>query len=227
MEIFEEPLEEDPKEADSTQMLSKIIKLGIDGFGPLSSAKQLGDEYIADPNYTSKLERIEAISRWEERKNFTTGFVTGLGGFISLPLAIPGSLAMNWILQTRMVAAMAYVGGFNIDEAPVRSIIGLSLLGESGKTVLNANLADLHNLPQKSLFGLPKRTLLVLNRSVATRLMHLAAQKGLTRLSKAIPIVGGILGGALDYQSCKETSKFAMELFQFNRSTGKDAHTAV
>jgi len=111
---------------------------------------------------------------------------------------------------------MAHVGGFNIDEAPVRTVIGVCLLGEGGKAVLNANMADLKNLSQKSILGLPKRTLLVLNRSVAIRLMHLAAQKGLTRLSKAIPIVGGILGGALDYQSCKETSKFAMELFQLD-----------
>jgi len=78
MEIFTDPPEKDSKEIDPTQMLSKIIKLGIDGFGPLSSAKDLGDEYIADTNYKSKFERVQAIARWEERKNFTSGFITGL-----------------------------------------------------------------------------------------------------------------------------------------------------
>jgi hypothetical protein len=47
--------------------------------------------------------------------------------------------------------------------------------------------------------------------------MRIAAQKGMTRISKAIPLIGGVLGGVIDYRSCKDTAEFAKELFQFDR----------
>ncbi len=196
--------------------LKRIIHLGINGGGGLSSARDLGDQYLQNPAYTTKIERIDALTKWEERKNFTSGFLTSLGGIISLPVAIPASLGINWVLQTRMVAAMAYIGGFDIDDPPVRMTIALCLLGKRGKKLLNKDVQELTKLLRKNaLSQVPKQTIQLINQAVAGRLMQAATAKGFSRVSKAIPILGGAVGGVLDFMSCRETAEFAKELFQF------------
>jgi hypothetical protein len=198
--------------------LKRIIHLGINGGGGLSSAKDLGDQYLQNPAYTTKIERIDALGKWEERKNFTSGFLTSLGGIISLPVAIPASLGINWVLQTRMVAAMAYIGGFDIDDPPVRMTIALCLLGKRGKKLLNKDVQELTKLLRKNaLSQVPKQTIQLINQAVAGRLMQAATAKGFSRVSKAIPILGGAVGGVLDFMSCRETAEFAKELFQFHQ----------
>lgn len=207
----------DQTKNDPTFILKQIIQLGIKGGPGLSSAKKLGNRYLDDPAYNDKMERIEALVKWEGRKNFTTGFITSLGGIMTLPVSIPAALGVNWILQSRMVAAMAHIGGFNIDDPPVRMSIALCLLGKKGKEILNQNLEDVESfIRKKGMASIPTRTLSIINQAVANRLMQIAAQKGLSRVSKAIPLLGGVVGGALDYQSCKETADFAKELFKFH-----------
>ena len=202
---------------DPTFILKQILQLGINGGAGLSSATELADRYLSNPVYKTKMERIDALVKWEERKNFTSGFLTSLGGIVTLPISIPAALGANWILQTRMVAAMAHIGGFDINDPPVRMSIALCLLGKKGKEILNQNVEDVETyIKRRGLTSIPARTLSIANQAIANRLMQIAAQKGLTRVSKAIPILGGVIGGALDFQSCRETAEFAMELFQFH-----------
>ncbi|MCP4298282.1 MAG: EcsC family protein [Proteobacteria bacterium] len=206
---------------ETTKVLKEIMNIGINGGKGISGAKELADIYLQNDQYGSNLERIDELIKWEIRKNFTSGFLTSLGGILTLPLTIPSSLGANWILQTRMVAAVAHIAGFKIDESGVRMAIGLSLLGNKGKDVLEANASDLKNiLKNRTFHQLPKRTILILNQAIGTRLVSLATQKGFTKIGKAIPIAGGLIGGFLDQQSCSETAKFALELFQLNSSDG-------
>ena len=203
-------------EDESTSFLKQIMLFGINGGGGLHGARELADKYSNNPEYQAKREQIDALIKWESRKNFTSGFLTSLGGIITLPVSIPASLGINWIIQTRMVAAMAHIEGFDIDDPPVRMSIALCLLGKKGKEILNHNFEDAREmLKKKGLANIPKRTIIVVNQAIASRLMQIAARNGFSRISKAIPIVGGMVGGVLDYQACLETAEFAKELFQF------------
>jgi len=205
---------------ESLKFLNQILDYGVKGVGPLSSAVELAESYKNKSSYSSIPKKVNALARIEGTKNFTSGFLTSLGGIITLPVMIPISLGLNLVIQTRMVAAMAHLGGFDIEEPGVKVSIALCLLGKRGKEIINANPSDFGNLFRSgNLSHFPKKSLLILNRIVAIQLMKVATQKGFIRVSKAIPIFGGIVGGVLDFHSCYETSEFAKELFKLSDQT--------
>ncbi|PCI30751.1 MAG: hypothetical protein COB67_00960 [SAR324 cluster bacterium] len=202
---------------DATKVLREVLHLGINGGRGLSSAKELGNKYLENPKYQTQQEMINALIRTEVYKSFTTGFLTNLGGALTLPVSIPASLGINWVLQTRMVAAMAHIGGFNIDEPGIRMAIALSLLGNKGKELLNANLKEMDQVLFRNVISnLPKKTIFLLKQAIAKKMINIATQRGFSRVSKVIPIMRGVVGGMVDYHSCKETAEFAKELFQFD-----------
>ncbi|OGG93544.1 MAG: hypothetical protein A2527_11595 [Candidatus Lambdaproteobacteria bacterium RIFOXYD2_FULL_50_16] len=201
---------------NSIKALDHLLKMGLEGVGPLKSAVDLARTYEEDPKLKSKGERISALAQRELKKTFAGGFVTSLGGLISLPIAIPASMAVAWVLQIRMVGAMAHLGGFDLNEPPVRTAIALCLLGKRGKELVESDFVEIQRkLAQGQFYGVPKKTWLLLNQQVVKRLMLLSSQKGFTRLSKAIPLAGGLVGGTLDFLAAKETYEFALELFNF------------
>lgn len=203
---------------NAIRIIKDLLHAGINGVGPLSSARELGESYLRDPNYYSTADRIEALILREKMKNFSSGFLTSFGGFMTLPLSIPASIGANWILQTRMVAAIAHIGGFDIEEPPVKVCIALCLLGQRGQEALNTEISDFQDMLKDQDFSkYPKKVLQTMYQAIGTQLMKLAAQKGFTRISKAIPVIGGISGGLLDLYSCIETAEFAQNLFQLQK----------
>ena len=75
--------EQDPGDARAGTLATYLLEQGIRGIGPLSSAESLAAEYLGDAKYRDDDARVAALIKWETAKNFTTGFVTGLGGFIT------------------------------------------------------------------------------------------------------------------------------------------------
>jgi len=83
-------------DASATRLVKYLLEKGLGGAGPLSSARDLADEYLIDQGYATDDERVDRLVKWEMSKNFTTGFITGLGGVITLSIGIPSALVASW-----------------------------------------------------------------------------------------------------------------------------------
>ena len=69
-------------------MVERLLEVGIDGRGPVDSAQQLADKArTATPEADGA---IDAVVRQHLKIAAAGGFVTGLGGFVTLPVALPG-----------------------------------------------------------------------------------------------------------------------------------------
>jgi hypothetical protein len=101
----------------------------------LSSAYDLAEEYLIDRGYKNHGSRVDALINWETTKNFTSGFVTGLGGLLVLPFSLPTAFAASWIVQARMAAAIARIYGHNIHSYRVRTFVMAALVGNSLKVL--------------------------------------------------------------------------------------------
>ena len=169
---------------------SKAIKLvkwvadkSVKGLPPLNSAHDLAMEYLIDQSYENDDERVAALINWETSKNFTSGFITGLGGIISLPVAIPAAFGASWIIQARMAGAIAIIYGHDIREDRVKTLIMLSLVGDAVKEVLKEAGVKLgQRMTQKAIASISSQTLFEINKRVGFRLITKAGQQGVINL---------------------------------------------
>ncbi len=212
-QVFENiPAEENSK---ALQLVQYLSEKAINGVGPLSSAESLAQEYLIDKSYKDDDARVKSLINWEISKNFTTGFITGLGGLITLPVTIPASLGASWIIQARMTAAIAKIYGHDITEDRVKTMILLTLVGQSIEEVVKVAGVDFgKKLTLAAINKLPGSVCKKINAWVGFRLLTKAGEKGVINLTKLVPVVGGIVGGLVDVASCKIIAKVAITNFR-------------
>ncbi|MCY4077217.1 MAG: EcsC family protein [Acidobacteria bacterium] len=208
-----------PQAEEFLEWLTEKALGGVPGLLPgdirLSSARELAEEYLNDGSYQDPDERVEALIRFESAKSFAAGFVCGLGGILTIPIALPGALAASWIIQARMAAAIARIYGHDLDEDRVKTVVLLSLLGRPALDVLRqAGVTIGKKLSTQLVNQIPGRFLIEINKRVGFRLLTKAGEKGVVNIIKVVPVVGGGIGGALDAATCRATGEVARSLFR-------------
>ena len=208
-------------ETSARKLVAYLLEAGLGGFGPLSSAEDLATEYLIDQSYVSHDQRVRSLINWETGKNFTSGFVTGLGGFITFPVSIPTALGASWLLQARLAGSIARIYGHNLDSDRVRTAILLSLAGDSAKNAIkDAGVQLGRQLAQQAINQIPGRALVEINKTIGFRLVTKAGERGILNLSKGIPVAGGFVGGTMDVLACRVVGRTAKTLFRPVESAG-------
>ena len=193
----------------------------IDGVRPLSSAQDLAAEYLRDGSYASHRERIDALINWETSKNFTAGFVTGLGGLLTLPFALPAGFAASWVLQARMAGAIAGIYGHDLRSERIRTLIVATLVGDSIAEIATASGIRVGSGIAKAVADrVSRRGFIEFSRRVGARLLRMAGQKSSVNLMKGVPLIGGIAGGTIDAVGCRIVGKHARKLFETPEDSG-------
>jgi hypothetical protein len=128
------------------------------------------------------------------------GFVTNLGGLVTMAVTVPANISGLAILECHMVAEIAHLRGYDLDDPKVRSAILISLLGEERVLAL---------IKSKKLPGTPLEiasatvhdpglTKAIAN-EVASELIARAAGKRIAGVvGRRIPVRGGVVGASAD-----------------------------
>jgi EcsC protein family len=207
-------MSEQAAENKAVQLINWLIEKAIEGVPPLSSAEDLAQEYLIDQSYPDDEERIESLINWETTKNFTTGFITGFGGILTLPVTLPAGFGASWIIQARMAAAIAKIAGYDLQSDRVRTFVVACLVGDALKDIVKSTGIQIGKGLSKSLVNkIPGKALIEINKKVGFRLMTKAGEKGAINLMKGVPFVGGIVGGAFDAGAYRVVGKNAKKLF--------------
>jgi hypothetical protein len=206
---------EEPDEGVVMRVINGILSQGIDGLGPFSSSEVLASQFSGDAGYADTQARVDAMIRWESAKNFGTGFLSGLGGLITLPVTIPMSLYASWIVQARLAGAIAHLHGYSTRDERVRTLILLSLIGDAGKELMKEFGVKLGNkMAMKALEAVPGRLFIEINKRVGFRLITKAGEKGLINVLKMVPLAGGVVGGSIDAVGCRTVGRTADSIFR-------------
>ena len=176
--------------------------------------EELADSYLK--KYSSE-KAIEELVSWQIRKCATSGFLTGLGGFITLPVTIPANISSVLYVQMRMIAAIAYIRGYNLKDDEVKTLIYCILAGLSIENLLKSAGIQFTKKASLSLIQkIPGKVLTAINQKIGFRFITKAGEKGVVNLTKIVPVFGGIIGGGIDWIATKKIAKIARNTLTYS-----------
>lgn len=175
------------------------LERAIRGVGPLDGAaaaaqKQL-DEKKGDVDAA-----IKEIIENHVRLAGAQGFLTNIGGLVTMTVTVPTNIAGLALIQCRMVAAIASLRGYDLEDKRTRNAILACLLGEERLLAL---------VKRKKLPGTPMalatapvndpQLSTVMANEVASELVTKVAGKRIaTTVGRRVPVVGGLVGAGSD-----------------------------
>ncbi|CCH76407.1 conserved hypothetical protein [Nostocoides japonicum T1-X7] len=186
-------------ESSALRLAEGLLDVGITGKGPFHSAADIADKALARSGGDVE-KAVRAVVRSHVAMGSASGFVTSVGGFTTLALAMPANIVGFYLVATRMTAAVARLRGYDVDNPQIRTAVLLTLVGADAEDLLvKAGLATagggVTNLAAQRL---PGPVLMVVNKAVAFRILTKAGADTFKRFGKRIPLVGGAVGGGLD-----------------------------
>ena len=210
------PNEENKSPLTSSGILNVLNEIYIkinQGVGSvIPPVEKFANDYLSkEPDPKKAAEKMIAL---QCTKSTVSGFVTGFGGFITMPVTLPVNVTSVLTVQMRMIAATAYMAGYDITSDKVQTLVYACLAGVSvgeilKKTGVQFGLKLGKNLVQK----IPGRVITRINQRVGFRLLTKFGSKGLINLGKVIPVVGAVIGGGFDLAETAIIGKRAVKMF--------------
>ena len=221
-ESYKEEYEEKSSEEKTNHMLKildEVYDLAITGVPFVSkSVEELAYDYSTKTYGKTKefdlAKAAKALIRNQIIKCGTSGFITGLGGLITLPVAVPANISSVLYVQIRMVASLACLGGYDVHSDQVQSLVYACLAGKATADILKPTGIKIgEKLAVNAIDKIPGKVLIAINKKVGFRLFTKFGEKGAINLGKMVPAVGGFIGGAFDATTTKAVGSAAYRLF--------------
>jgi hypothetical protein len=189
-------------------MIERLMDVGIEGTGPFSSARAVADMAVAEHREVEPA--IDAMVRSHLRLAAANGFVTSLGGFVALPIALPANVLGFYLIATRLVAGIASSRGHDIGRPEVRSAVLLALVGADADDLLaKAGATGTGQLVNLAAQRLPGPVLMAVRKGVMFRLLLRIGKKSFSRFGKVVPVAEGLVGAGLDAYLLKRIADHA------------------
>ena len=198
--------------------LDFIYQKAVSGAGVDPSIAELARDYVEDRTEGA----IDSLIKWQVGKAATAGFITGLGGIFTLPLAIPANFASVLYIQLRMVAVIAQLRGYDIRSDQVKTMAFACLCGSQFANIMKEAGVDLAGkLVYNLIMKIPGELLKKINRQVGFRLITKAGTTGVINLApRVVPVFGGMIIGTVDGVVTRSIGRTAKSVFEAKASGG-------
>lgn len=173
---------------------------------------KFANDYLAkEPDPQKAAKKMIAL---QCTKSTVSGFVTGFGGFITMPITIPANVTSVIIVQMRMIAAVAYMAGFDVDCDQVQTLVYACLAGVSVANIIkNAGIQFGVKFGKNLVGKIPGKVLTKINQKVGFRFLTKFGTKGVVNIGKMVPVVGAVIGGGFDLTETTIIGQRAMKMF--------------
>lgn len=205
------------KKSISSEKMQEILDACYDkALRGIPSVSPTLDQFVED--YIEKNENAEAAAKemvkYQILKCTTSGFVTGFGGVVTLPVSVPANLASVIYVQMRMVAGVAAIGGYDPRSDQVQSMVYACLVGKSMTDLFKHCGIDFgQRIARSAIQKIPGSVCRKINQAVGFRLITKFGETGVINLGKAIPVAGAAVNGAFDLVTTKVIADNALKMF--------------
>jgi hypothetical protein len=194
----------------TANFVHEALNRAINGVGPLPAAADAADKQLAEQRGDVDAAIHEVIEN-HVRYAGAQGFATNLGGLVTAAMTIPANIAGLAMLQCRMVAGIAHLRGYDLQDARVRNAILTCMLGEDAVT----SLVKKRKLPAPPMAIATAPTHdPALDRVIAAEvtselLTKVAGKRVATTIGRRVPVVGGLVGAGADGYSTWQIGRYA------------------
>jgi hypothetical protein len=194
----------------TTAFVRESLHRAIQGVGPLPPAARAADKQLKEQRGDVEKAVHEVIEN-HVRLAGAQGFVTNLGGLIVAAVAIPANITGLALIQCRMVAGIAHLRGYDLDDPKVRNAILVCLLGED---MVDAQVkAKKIPAPPMALATAPGYDA-AMDQDVAAvvasdLLTKVAGKRMAVTVARRVPVVGGIVGAGTDGYTTWKIGRYA------------------
>ena len=183
----------------TSSFVRQALDRAIRGVGPLPPAADAADKQLTEQHGDVDKAIGEVIDN-HVRYAGGQGFLTNLGGLVTAAFLIPTNVTGLTLIQCRMVAGIAHLRGYDLEDPRVRNAILVTTLGEDA----------VHDLVKKKKIPAPPMALAtaprhderldaLISTEVASDLISRVAGKRLaTTIGRRVPVVGGLVGAGAD-----------------------------
>ncbi len=201
-------------EQKASEYLQQLCEKAINGFPGFSdSVDKLVNDYLKE--YKNPEVALKELIKNQVIKCTTSGFITGCPGLLAIPIALPANICSVLYIQLRMIAAIAKIRGYDIYSDQVQTFV-FSCLVKGGiidvvkDTGIKIGNKVSYSILKKHISG---KMLTAINKKIGTRVITKFGEKGIINLVKILPLVGGVIGGGIDYLYTKDIANNACKLF--------------
>ena len=197
----------------------EALSRAIRGAGPLPPASVAADKQLAEQH--GNVERaIHEVIENHVRYAGAQGFLTNLGGLVTAAVTIPTNITGLALIECRMIAGIAHLRGYDLDDPRTRNAILVCLLGEESvstlvkKKKLPAPPMALATAPVHD----PSLDRLISSEVAAALISRVAGKRLAVTVGRRVPVVGGLVGAGADGFATWKVGRYAdRELLPRNR----------
>lgn len=190
--------------------LREALHRAINGVGPLPGAAASARTQLAQKNGNVD-KGVKEVIELHVRLAGAQGFVTNLGGLLTMTIALPTNISALALIKCRMIAGIAYLRGYDLDDPRVRNAILVTMLGEDevDRLVKKRKLPG----PPMALATAPAHDPgleRIISSHVASDLTtQVAGRRLATSVARRIPLMGGVVGMSADAYSTWKVGRYA------------------
>ena len=190
--------------------IHRTVQLAVAGVGPLPGAAKAAQSELED-NDGMVDQAINAVVSAHTKLAGAQGFVANIGGITTAAAMIPANIAGLALLQCRMVAAIAHLRGYDLDDPRVRNAILLTTLGEDPvrnlvkRKVVPGSPMVLATAPTHD----PELDAVVAGEVTSALVSRVIGKRAAGTVIRRIPLAGGVWSGSTDAYVTWQVGKYA------------------
>ncbi len=194
----------------TTSFVREALARAIRGVGPLPAAAVAADKQLAE-QHGDREKAVHEVIENHVRFAGGQGFLTNLGGLVTAAVTIPTNITGLALVQCRMIAGIAHLRGYDLEDPQVRNAILVTMLGEDAvqdlvrRQKLPAPPMALATAPVHD----PDLDALVSQQVAAAIIARVAGKRLAVTVGRRVPVVGGVVGAGADGYATWQVGRYA------------------
>lgn len=176
------------------------------------SAYELAEKYNRLPLNTEQ--KIDKLIKNHVVLGAGSGFLSGFGGFAVMAVTLPLNLASVMFIQVRLITAIAIICGCDPQDRRVKAFVLACLVGEGAVDLIKSVMINSAKVSAgRLLSALNSLALRRIQEKALRRLVERFSGKVTPRVVRAVPLLGGFVGGTVDALAVAACGSAAKKVF--------------